>query len=1112
MKLQDGKAGNKNRIVMIAVIIALMVMVATFLAMVFRNFNTGASLEGVAFLEDTITIEKSETYTISLIGAEDKEIKWKSEDESKATVIDGVVYAKKKGNTKIYASIGKSSISCNVIVADNKYVPTIELNEPDDGISIEKEATYSLNPVLYYNGKAYTDAEYTYSADGDVITVDKTGKVSASDLGEGMVCIKAEWRDNVVETSVPVQVIDASTSIEVCDKKFEIYLNGEGGAYPGQADLGITVFDNNIQVQNYGSSVSYVEKVEEGDLEGAATIRNGVVSAKKIGTTHYVAEYKTDAGMVVRSTNFQVDVLQTPADKYMTAIKGNEFTFFWEPLGTENSVEWIEELQAFHLINKATTNNDARGFVVNKEYLSNIIQYTKAESISFEFKTDGVACGANTNDKGIYQGFYPDWYEKDHFTRTDLSDKWTKIEIFFDDIPVEDEIMKTIFLMNTVEGIYVRNVRLYLPGEDRTDYDASVNYLADIKGTDYEFFIEPLGNDNAVKWDANLQAYHLINKVTVESNTRGFIFNQDYFTNIIKHTTAESVSFEFKTDGIATGIDTKDKHIYQGFYPDWWDADNMKVYSLSDEWTRVEIFFDAIPKDEKGNVKTVFLMNTTEGMYIRNIKLYQPGEERPADEPTYNPDWDYTADIKGTDYEFFIEPLGDDNSVKWDANLQAYHLINKVTVESNTRGFVFNKAYLQGIMNVTEGESISFEYKTDGKASGLNTKDKHIYQGYWPNWYVKGEFNSVAISENWTTVTINFADLPKDTDGSVKTIFLMNTTEGMYVRNIKVNVPTVDEPAVDEPADTYPSDDYLADIKGKDYEFFIQPLGADNSVSWDAEKEAYHLTNLVNAASNTRGFIFDKEYLQKVITETEAVSISFEYKTDGKASGLDTKDKHIYQGYWPNWYVTGEFSSVALSEDWTEKTIMFSDIPKDTDGSIKTVFLMNTIEGMYVRNIKVNSKKETINLADTNHTWSAGELYGSNGTGTFSRNDNIVKIAGCSCYASRAVKFADATTVYAKNLKIRFKMRATSAGNPASTSNLKIHFFNYKNKSGKFGTDEYAQYTFTAQDNWETVELDLGGFLDDNGHFTGFAFGMSNYGNHQTGERYTIEFDQIEIF
>ncbi len=413
----------------------------------------------LAFRENSVTVEKYETYTLELQGAEGKQIEWKTNDESVATVQDGVVCGWKKGNTQILACVDGIEVSCNIIVTDNQYVPVIKLRETDE-IALDVGGTYSLKPILYYNAKEYKDVEYTYSCVGNAVTVDETGKITAAEPGEALVSVQGKWRGNVVEATLTVYVIDVSTSVEVSDKVFDIYLNGRDKEFPASADLGISIFDQDTPVLEKDASIKYIELIMAGDVEGAATVKNGVAYAAKIGTTHFVAEYTPPEGEAVRTTVFTVNVHRSPADIYMSPIAGEEYESFITPMNPINSVKWDEDLGAFHLTNLNEAEDDGRAFVFRRDYIENILQYTNAKSIVFEVKSDGIPSGCPAPDEVIYQGFYPEWYDVNTYTRIDKCGEWTKVEVFFDKIPLDaDGNRKSIMLLSTKEGMYIRNIR-----------------------------------------------------------------------------------------------------------------------------------------------------------------------------------------------------------------------------------------------------------------------------------------------------------------------------------------------------------------------------------------------------------------------------------------------------------------------------------------------------------------------------------------------------------------------------------------------------------------------------------------------------------------------------
>ena len=411
---------KKKTFILIA---AAVVMVLLALGII---LSKNKDLSVVSFSKDTVSMEKYESYELELRGTKEEKVTWKSDNEDVAAVVDGVVYGRKKGNTRIHATVGRTSVSCKIVVTDNEYVPTIDLKEANDSVQLAKNQTYQIAPRLTYNGNTYTDVKYTYKVLEGKMKVDKAGVITTSDVGDGIILVSGDWRENKLETLLFVTVVDVSTSLEVGDDAFHIYLNGDSKEFPGSADIGITVFDQDVMVINPYDSITYVEQIKEGDTKGAATIKNGIAHAAKLGTTHFVAQYKSMSGTVVESAEFTVIVERTPADIYMATIEGEDFEFFFKPLNTKNSVKWDEDKNAYHLVNKIDTASNSRAFVIDKEYLMNIIKYTKADSISFEVKTDGQETGLKATDKSIYQGFYPDWFQKGYYQKTVTVKNWTK--------------------------------------------------------------------------------------------------------------------------------------------------------------------------------------------------------------------------------------------------------------------------------------------------------------------------------------------------------------------------------------------------------------------------------------------------------------------------------------------------------------------------------------------------------------------------------------------------------------------------------------------------------------------------------------------------------------
>ena len=506
----------------IKTILIILCMIVLLSAVGCNRQEDAGQASGISFREASVTVERYETCTLELQGAEGKQIEWKTGDESVATVQDGVICGWKKGNTQILACVDGEETACNIIVTDNQYVPVIQLRETDE-LALDLGGTYTLKPTLHYNAREYSDVEYTYSCVGDAVTVDENGVIQAAKTGEAVVCVQGKWRTNVVQSSLTVYVIDVSTSVEVSDKVFDIYLNSQDKEFPASADLGISVFDNDAPIEEKDASIKYIELLMEGDVEGAAAVKDGVVYAKKIGTTHFVAEYTPATGDAVRTTVFTVNVHKSPAEIYMSPIAGEEYESFITPMSPDNSVKWDENMGAFHLTNMNAAEDDGRAFLFSREYIEKILRYTNAKSIVFEVKSDGISNGSLAPDEVIYQGFYPEWYDPDNYLRIDKCGEWTKVEIFFDKIPLDsDGNRKSIMLLSSKEGMYIRNIRPMTEGSFLT-MDVEITTLGGNWSKDIEIGAYPHSYQGSITDYTNRVAVKAGVKTTIKYRLDDFL-------------------------------------------------------------------------------------------------------------------------------------------------------------------------------------------------------------------------------------------------------------------------------------------------------------------------------------------------------------------------------------------------------------------------------------------------------------------------------------------------------------------------------------------------------------------------------------------------------------
>lgn len=333
----------------------------------------------------------------------------------------------------------------------------------------------------------------------------------------------------------------------------------------------------------------------------------------------------------------------------------------------------------------------------------------------------------------------------------------------------------------------------------------------------------------------------------------------------------------------------------------------------------------------------------------------------------------------------------------------------------------------------------------------------------------------------------------------------------MELRNIQFHLPGEDKTDYDA------SHNYLEKIEGERYEFFISALGGNNSVEWDKNENAYHLINKTADESDDRAFIFDRDYLTNIINHTKAEAISFEYRYDGQRSGCETDDHAIYQGFWPNWYDTEHMQRLNPVAEWNKIEIKFSDIPRDAQGNLKTPFIMNTIGGLYIRNITLHLPKvyevcDCLNLAEYNLTWKHGVetgLTGGNNLGALSYTENGFKLEDCYAYSTHKFMLKYPAGFYEDGMTLRMWIKATPNG--ADMSNLELRFYNC-NTTGSIGDNiEYTSVKVPAQGEWVSIEMSLDKFLDANKKLRGISFATFGYKDWSSGQAYTIEVDKIEI-
>lgn len=143
---------------------------------------------------------------------------WTSDDESVATVQNGLVTAVSEGYVKISVSAGELTDDCYLTVKEQSGAP-LEIVLNKRSIVMEKDNTFQLEPTL--NGGTSLEVVFQYCSDNSQIaTVSETGLISALTPGETRIRVKVESLG--LEATCTVGVIDPS-SIKSEWKKYELF-------------------------------------------------------------------------------------------------------------------------------------------------------------------------------------------------------------------------------------------------------------------------------------------------------------------------------------------------------------------------------------------------------------------------------------------------------------------------------------------------------------------------------------------------------------------------------------------------------------------------------------------------------------------------------------------------------------------------------------------------------------------------------------------------------------------------------------------------------------------------------------------------------------------------
>ena len=247
------------------------------------------------------------------------QLDWSSENENVATVEDGIITPVDYGKTVISVEYENVSASCEVTIAYNGYVPTLEVAEEEIQLLVSSDP-FKVNASVFYES-ATTDtssAVITYAiapTGADIATVSADGYVTAVGVGETTLTVSATWKGYGgigMQKEVPV-IVCGDVETRLLGGAEEIYLSDltmEGQTFSNKTTFTAEVYDNLEKVES--AEFTWVSTNEE-----VATVVNGVVTAVAEGETEIYAVYEKDES-VFESEKATVKVILPIIDKTET--------------------------------------------------------------------------------------------------------------------------------------------------------------------------------------------------------------------------------------------------------------------------------------------------------------------------------------------------------------------------------------------------------------------------------------------------------------------------------------------------------------------------------------------------------------------------------------------------------------------------------------------------------------------------------------------------------------------------------------------------------------------------------------------------------------------------
>lgn len=303
-----------RKLSVLVLLILAVTSIISFGACSCNQTDDGSNMEILTVNQAVISLKPYQTFSVIATWTGEGELTWTSDDQSVATVDNGLITAKKVGQTIITVSGGKQTKKCYVSVLPDQEVPSVSvLNVENDIVQLNVEDEYNLNVSVNFDGQK-VDAKLIFrSTDDKIISVDENGKITAKSIGEAFVFIGGTWREfdeNSINTAIKV-VVKTKVSFSVLALEPEIYAVStlDGEKFVQQTNIIPRLVIENTE---YTKGFAYISS----DPSVASVDKNGLVTGKKVGKTQITCYYQYGAEQLYASTS--VEVLPIVREKHLS--------------------------------------------------------------------------------------------------------------------------------------------------------------------------------------------------------------------------------------------------------------------------------------------------------------------------------------------------------------------------------------------------------------------------------------------------------------------------------------------------------------------------------------------------------------------------------------------------------------------------------------------------------------------------------------------------------------------------------------------------------------------------------------------------------------------------